>query len=108
MERGNTEPVLQRSDFSLNLQHSYTLPPNPEREMNMENISKDVAVISPRECISDGEGLNDSDFISNLRQSLSSTQSSFLNSNGSVFTPVRKRERSDSLSPVIAFYKSNL
>ena len=108
MERGSTEPALQRSDFSLNLQHSYTLPLNPERENCRESISKDVVIISPRECISDGEGSFDSDFISSLRQSISSTRSSLVNSNGSVFTPVRKRERSVSLSPVMAFLQGNM
>ena len=106
MERGSTEPALQRSDFSLNLQHSYTLPLNPERENYRESISKDVVIISPRECISDGEGSFDSDFISSLRQSISSTRSSLVNSNGSVFTPVRKRERSVSLSPIGSVKKS--
>ena len=90
----------------MNLQHSYTLPLNPERENYRESISKDVVIISPRECISDGEGSFESDFISSLRQSISSTRSSLVNSNGSVFTPVRKRERSVSLSPIGSVKKS--
>lgn len=100
MEGRRKDPVLQRSDFSMELNRSFTLPVHLDHNEESEACKRDIVTVSPRECISDVEASMDSDFFSSLRNSISSNRSSIVNNENSAFTPVRKRERSVSLSPV--------
>ena len=90
----------------MELNRSFTLPVHLDHNEESEACKRDIVTVSPRECISDVEASMDSDFFSSLRNSISSNRSSIVNNENSSFTPVRKRERSVSLSPIGSLRKS--